>query len=202
MKKHPKYIVESESFLSTPVYGSIFNVGDRVFHPSWGVATISDIYADGDKSKPEWYYNILGIGNFSQSQLEDMWKRKELTRYEDLPEEESISVEDTLYEMEGVSEYEAIVDDQIDRRYSEQQPEAISVKGDDINFRLLGFTFNNQYLADSFDEDGNLELTEIDDLRIDNGYGLHKLNPAMFNTRNKIKKAIGTIRRYLEFSSN
>lgn len=186
MKKHPKAIVEAESFLNTPVNGAMFNVGDKVFHPSWGVVTISNVYADGDKSNPEWYYNILGIGDFSQSQLEDMWKRKEVTRYEDLPEEESISVEDTLYEMEGVSEYEAIVDDQIDRRSSEKQPEAISINGDDINFKLLGFTFNNQYLADQFDDKNNLVITPYDKDRIDVGYGLYGLNSALFNTKDKI----------------
>lgn len=202
LKKHPKAIVESESFLNIPIHGAMFSVGDKVFHPFWGVVTISDVYMDGDKSNPEWYYNILGIGTFSQSQLEDMWGRKELTRYEDLPTEESIPVEDTLYEMEGASEYEAIVDDQIIRRASEKQPEAISINGDDINFKLLGFTFNNQYLADNFDDKGNLIITPYDQDRIDAGYGLYGLNSALFNTKDKIEQALGTIRRYLEFSSN
>ena len=202
LKKHPKAVVESESFLSAPIHGAIFNVGDRLLHPSWGVVTISDVYADGDKSGPEWHYSISGIGNVSQSHLGDMWRRGELIRYEDLPEEESIPVEDTLYEMEGASEYEALVDDQIDRRASEKQPEAISIEGDDIKFTLLGFTFNNQYLADQFDDKGNLVVTPYDKDRIDVGYGLYGLNSALFTSKDKIRQAIGIIRRHLEFSSN
>ena len=74
--------------------------------------------------------------------------------------------------------------------------------GPDIFFRLLGFTFNNQYLADEFDDNGHIKVNQWDVDRIDNGYGLHKINPNLWLTHDDLKEDLGKIRRILEFDNN
>jgi hypothetical protein len=69
-------------------------------------------------------------------------------------------------------------------------------------FKFLGFTFNNQYLANKFDEDGNIILNDQNDARIDNGYGLYKINSRAFKHKEDIRECLGKIRKCLEFSSN
>jgi hypothetical protein len=85
---------------------------------------------------------------------------------------------------------------------SEELVEVVKVVNGDLDFNPLGFTFNNQYFADKFDDNEAIVVTQYDAKRIDNGYGLHKINPRAFKYKKDIKNAIGEIRRHLEFSSN
>jgi hypothetical protein len=51
----------------------------------------------------------------------------------------------------------------------------------------------------TYDQNG---LPIYPDDRIDNGYGLYKLNPNNFKSRINIQDAIGQLRQHLQFGSN
>jgi hypothetical protein len=78
----------------------------------------------------------------------------------------------------------------------------VNIVNGDLDFRPFGFTFNNQYFADEFDKNGNIVFKPEDALRIDNGYGLYKMNKSAFGKKDDIKNAIGEIRKWLEFGTN
>ena len=203
--KVDKDLVHRESFLKLPSEERRFEVGDKFQEAVFGELTITKFYLAGDKNNPVWMYDIDGLPAkyAKQSDIQrwlDMGVAVPITPL--FTNEECIPAEDTFYEMGGTTEFEEIVDDQISRRPSEQQPEAVSDLGEDIGFRLLGFTFNNQYLGDNWNDQGELVVTSRDQGRIDMGYGLHKMNPSLFKTKEQIRQGVGAIRRQLEFGSN
>jgi hypothetical protein len=57
-------------------------------------------------------------------------------------------------------------------------------------------------LADEFDDNGRIKVNQWDVDRIDNGYGLHKINPNFWFNHDDLKKDLGKIRRILEFDKN
>ena len=195
--------VADASFLKLPEQEQKFNIGDRFHDATHGYVSISKVLLAGDKTNPEWQYVLTNRPDKNvllQSELIHEINNKTL-----IPsgtESDELVVKDTPYEVEGVKAFEEMVDEQVERRSSEQQPEAVTVQGSTFDFKFLGFTFNNQYLADSFNDNDELVLTDRDKQRIDSGYGLHKMNSVLFKTKHQIKDALGKIRKHLEFSSN
>lgn len=198
--KVSKELVEQESFLKLPSEEKLFNVGDKVITPT-GVQLVDKVVLSGPKDSPMWTY-FIGDQSYTQLTLKNAISEGKVLPYTYHSESEEMPVKETVYDMEGASEYEELVNESVEARESEQQPEAVTVLDDDIVFKLLGFTFNNQYLADLFDEDGNIVVTDRDQARIDNGYGLYKMNPSLYKSKEQIKQDLGFIRRHLEFSSN
>lgn len=201
VKNLSKDQVHQYSYLALPSELALFKVGDKVLH-NGNVLEVKDVYLSGDKTNPQWSYQLGDSLTLSHSDLVSLASSGEITTYSEPTFTEEEIPEETLYELEGAAEYEAAADEQVESRPSEQQPQTITVIGDDINLKILGFTFNNFYVADTFDDDGNIEVTEYDQDRIDNGYGLHKLNPTQFTSKDQMLAALGEIRRRLEFSSN
>ena len=155
----------------------------------------------GNQNKPVWAYRISDKNISSvlaESQLQQFIDEGKLIVKVEPKSDEPVIVPEILEETEGVKEYEEVINQEME----DPQPEVIESSGPDINFRLLGFTFNNQYLADRFDNNSNIVVDPEDALRIDNGYGLHAIDPVSFNSKQNIRKAIGDIRRQLEFSDN
>jgi hypothetical protein len=90
----------------------------------------------------------------------------------------------------------------LDEDAGEENPTSVSYDDKDIDFNLCGYTFDTFYLGANFDDKGNIIQDKLDAQRIDNAMGLHKMNPAKFSSKEEISKALGTIRRHLEYSSN
>ena len=186
-----KDYIHKTYFTQLPNTSKIFKVGDKFKSQNNTVHTIKNVKLYGEKHNPTWLYETDKT-DLTHEELEDYLKKGTIIPYTEV---ENIPPT-TAYETEGQQEYEEAINEQ----YRDIQPESISEKGQDINFKLLGFTFNNQYLADDFDDDGNIILTNDD--RIDNGYGLYKMNPTNFRSKTNIKAAIGSIRQHLQYSSN
>ena len=113
----------------------------------------------------------------------------------------------TAFELGNQTEYEEMLDDEmaeiekvIEQKRGKSAENLENEPG--FVFKFLGFTFNNQYLANKFDEDGNIILNDLNDARIDNGYGLYKINSRAFKHKEDIRECLGKIRKCLEFSSN
>lgn len=183
--------IENHFFTKLPEYNPIFKIGDKFKFQNATIHTITNVKLYEDKSNITWLYET-DKADLTHEELEDYLRKGTITPYEEV---ENIPPT-TAYETEGQQEYEEAINEQ----YRDIQPESVSEKGKDIDFKLLGFTFNNQYLADEFDDDDNIILTNDD--RIDNGYGLYKMNPTNFKSKTNIKAAIGSIRQHLEYSSN
>ena len=191
---HKYYFYNKPS--TTPLYPSQlvkFNGESLEFEP----------VLSGDQNNPEWKYMIFDPGNFSEEfseqQIADLIDEGKLVlpTYTRTGEE---VVPDIVEEIEGQEQYEeAVLDDMLNTQPSLPTAQA---NGPDIFFRLLGFTFNNQYLADEFDDNGHIKVNQWDVDRIDNGYGLHKINPNLWLMHDDLKEDLGKIRRILEFDNN
>lgn len=200
-----KVTVQNEGFLRLPAKAKTFNIGDRFHDATDGYVTISGIRLAGDKSNPTWQYILEGRSTNNellQEELINEVNNKTLIPAGTEETTEEMPVEDTVYDFGSGKDFEAMAEEQVERRASEKQPESITTSGPNFDVRFLGFTFNNQYLGDTFNDKGELKVDERDTQRIDVGYGLKKINGALFKTKPQIKTALGTIRRYLEFSDN
>ena len=168
------------------------------------VYTISNVYLDYSlnyslgEPKVVWNYEV-------EEDQEIFWEEDDLVQ--DLLSGDCVAVDvqteelpENDFENEGAREWEDAANEVMDN--SEELVEVVKVVNGDLDFNPLGFTFNNQYFADKFDDNDAIVVTQYDAKRIDNGYGLHKINPRAFKYKKDIKNAIGEIRRHLEFSSN
>lgn len=181
-------------YLELPKTQPQFKVGDKFIYRVNTPHEIKQIQLYEGNGEVEWLY-VTQYTDITESELIKEINAGNITNYTE-PIQDNQIPPTTAYETEGQQEYEEAINEQ----YRDIQPESVSEKGQDINFKLLGFTFNNQYLADDFDDDGNIVLTNDD--RIDNGYGLYKMNPTNFKSKTNIKAAIGSIRQHLQYSSN
>ena len=202
-----KETVHKHSFFRRPSEDALFNVGDKIIEVSRWPEKVTKVLLEGDQHNPTWIYELSSVNGSSKRIVKHSDLKAKVANGTILPVVEPSITEATpageiVYEIGNASDYESMVDEAVASRESEQQPESITVENGDIKFRLLGFTFNTQYFADNFDDHGNIVISERDSDRIDNGYGLYRMNSAMFKTREQIKDGIGTIRRQLEFSPN
>lgn len=77
--------------------------------------------------------------------------------------------------------------------------------GEDIDLRILGHTWNTNYLGVNFDDDGKPIIPQEGEpgaKRIDQANGLVKLNPDVFTDAQSLRTAIGTIRKSMMFDDN
>ena len=206
-----KEAVHNNSFFRLPAEDKLFNVGDMTIG-SGRYEKISRVTLDGDRHNPTWVYELTSTNNsgttngskriLSHADLKSALAKGELFPYIGPSFDEAVPAAETVYELGNAADYESAVEEVVSARESEQKPVAIAVENGNIKFRLLGFTFNTQYLADDFDDDGNIVINSRDTDRIDNGYGLYRMNGAMFRNKERIRDGLGMIRRQLEFSDN
>ena len=188
--------VHSSAYLTLPEEGRLFDVNQPLLHKTRGKVIVQDIHLEGDQSNPHWVY-VIGDQILSHEEASAQWQDKTLSTYVDPVIVENVEREPTAYEVEGEQTWMALANEQ----FSDPLPQ-ITSNGTDINFELLGFTFNTFYLADEFDGDGKLITSDTTTPRIDNGYGLYGLNSQKFNNRTTIESTLGVLRRHLEFLSN
>ena len=103
----------------------------------------------------------------------------------------------------GQSELETIIEGA--EEASQEEEKEIEVIKDDIDFRVLGYTWNTNYLGVNFDDQGKPIIPQQEEpgaRRIDQANGLVKLDPVKFNSQEALRKAIGTIRKAMMFDSN
>ena len=185
---------EYYKFLSLPKEERLLNVGQQLSYKNNKVE-VTKIYLE-NPNNPQWVYQI-GDRTVSHQEVRSELNNKVLTPYVDSDISEEIEREPTVYETEDSKNWMALANGQ----FADKLP-SITSKDSDINFDLLGFTFNTAYSADTYDKQGTLVLTDTDKERIDNGYGLYKLSNSKINTQAQIEEFLGKFRRHLEFSSN
>lgn len=191
--------VHNEFFLNKPTLNKLFIQGDKVVHQG-AVKSVNDVFLErNDSGDVFWVYNIDGE-NIPHNILQDLVTNNQIHIYTD-PVYEAPSHRTTIHELGDQSDYQSDMED-IYSEEVDEQVDVVSELGDDIDLKVLGFTFNTLYVADAFDEDGNIIVTEQDAKRIDQGYGLIKMNGETYNTRAKAKAALEVIRQYLMFKSN
>ena len=154
--------------------------------------TVESVALIGDSTNPMWQYTIDGV-KYSHDEIK---AKKKDGSFSYVVEE---TIPDTPYNMGSREDFEEAVDEQMDK-LSEDHIQLQQV-GDDISFNFLGFTFNNLYLADEF-KDGELVPLPEGNERIDNGYGLYKINPNVYKYKSQIEEDLCKIRRQLEFGTN
>ena len=187
-------------YFNVPATQPRVKVGDKFnIHNDSRVLTITDVHLAGDKQKPTWEYSTDYDNSiyktFDDDRMDFYLTSRALTPADDVNSESTPDT--TVLEVEGQSAYEEMVEEM----EAQQAPPAVYLNGEDIGFNLLGFTFNNEYLADEFDKDGKIVIKLRDRNRIDNGYGLIKLNRTL-NDKAKLKEFIGRLRKHVEFSKN
>lgn len=191
--KADKSYVASRTFTKVPQEFRLFNIGDKVYKTG-GEAVISDIYLKGPADNPRWVYKI----NDSEVEHDTIKRWLELGRItREISETEEVPTH--ILGINSPTRQIAAIDEEMEA--AEQRPTAVIAGPNDISFNLLGYTFNNQYFADEFDDHGNL-IPLQGSSRIDNGYGLYACVPNRFNTKDAIQNAVGAIRRRLEFFEN
>ena len=199
-----KSLAHSAFFTKIPEQARRFSKGDKVVFQKNIVHTISDVRLV-DPENPSWVYVINGTELYHDEVLK-MLNNGELSVYVEPQEDVATEIPVTAYETEGAEEYMDAITDEFENNPIEHKPSPVSQNGDDISFKLFGYTFNNQYTADKFDEDGNIQLDEDDSLRIDNGYGLYQLSVKdksyRWKSKAQLEKDIESIRQHLQFSSN
>lgn len=194
-----KTLVNSDYAISEPKNKKLFNIGDKVKFAGQ-VMTVEDVSFVGvNGADPDWVYN-LGKTIIPQELMQTYLQNGRISKYVEVSDTTEVTPPDTALETEGLAEYEEAINEEFETQ--EKPLEAVLPNGEDIQFNLFGFTFNNQYLADLFDQNDNIVVDQSDVDRIDNGYGLVKLQPQLFRSRAGIKEAIGSIRKHLQFSSN
>ena len=196
LEKYDKSYVHTQWHTKLPSTKKLFNVGDKVIFPDGKIHTIYRITLRGSMENPEWNYDF-GFDNFEHSTLSKQIANGEIKPYVEPTDNEEPPV--IAEETGSQQEYEEIIDENFE--LTEQIPESVSQNKSDINFKLLGFTFNTNYLADEFDNGENIIVDPKSD-RIDNGYGLYKINKQRYSSKAQIKKDLGSIRRHLQFSEN
>ena len=200
--------VDRKYYLDIPKQAPRFKVGDKFIYKVHTPHEIKRIELISGNGEVEWLY-VTQFADISESEFIKLFNDGDITHY--TTEEESETPPTTAYETEGQAEYQEALDEQ----FGEETPVSVSEgeNPNDINLKILGFTFNNQYLLDDkdFDKQGNVTyqitydqngLPIYPDDRIDNGYGLYKLNPNNFKSRINIQDAIGQLRQHLQFGSN
>ena len=183
--------IEEKSFTKLPSAIKHFNSGDA-FKLNDKVVSVDYVALGGDKDNPEWSYVING-NPYTHEEISNLINDGKLKHLTD----EKPPV--TPYDMGSREEFEAAVDEQMDRL--SEDPVQLEQVGDDISFNFLGFTFNNLYLADEF-KDGELVPLPNENQRIDNGYGLYKINPSVYKYKSQIEEDLCKIRKQLEFGTN
>lgn len=195
-----KDVTEELYFTNKPNTEPILKKGTVIAHKNYqDTVVIDDVFLMDYKGNVVWGYSIEGLNiKAPEPELSEFIKRGIITIVND-QNQDTEEVPDNEYETEGAKEWQETADSQ----FSQREPSAaVQTRTGDIYFNPLGFTFNNAYLADEFDDNGNIVINQRDRLRIDNGYGLFKLNPNKYRNKADIEEALGTIRRHLEFSSN
>lgn len=194
-KSVSKDTVQNNSYLKLPEKVKLFNVGDKFTYQGVTEHTIKSIKLYGDLDNPTWLY-ATNYTDLTQEELEKLIKEGKVKKSEKTPVSEEIPVELIAEELEGRNEYESDISEEV----KDDIPETVTGTADNLDFNIFGFTFNNSYVADEFDDDNNIVPTQDD--RIDNGYGLNKINKNAFKNYKDLKKALGSIRRHLYYSSN
>lgn len=187
----PKPDVEKTYYLALPEKKKLFTGVSKVLYKNQ-VYEVTSAKLQGDKNKPIWIYTFGGK-DYTYEDISQMHTNKELFPYQDVEEEP----ETTVFELGGEQEMAQLVHEIT----QDPEPTAITANGTDIHFNLLGFTFNNQYVADNFDDQGKIVVTPRDTERIDNGYGLQKINQA-YAFESQASQFLGELRRHLEHSDN
>lgn len=187
----PKDVVHNDFYTKLPTGRRLFiDVNKVVFKDK--VCDVTYHLSD-NKNDPKWLYTIDGV-DYTFEDIQDLYKKGQILSYIEVDEEPPV----TVFDLEG----ERAAQELHDKEQQEAIPEGITTTiNNDIYFKFLGFTFNNQYVADNFDKDYNIELTARDKYRIDNGYGIHKINSA-YNNKEDILSILGELRRHLEYSDN
>ena len=210
--EHPKYIVKdvrtgtlekfdkdyihNQWFTKLPTESKLFNVNDKIISSDNKIHSLYRVTLEGSINNPEWVYDF-GDFKFTHQELKKNITDGTIKTYVEPANNEDLPV--IAEEIGNQQEYEEIIDENFE--LTEQIPESISQNKSDINFKLLGFTFNTNYLADEFDDTENIIIDPESD-RIDNGYGLYKINKQRYSSKAQIKKDLGSIRRHLQFSEN
>lgn len=192
--KIPKKEIHETCFERLPNESKLLNVGDHFIYNNEKYV-INKIVIRGDFNNPFWLY-ITDKGDIKQNDLKTILEKSNTVVIES--ENTPLEAKPSEYEVGSRQDYEEAVNEEFSNDYPiavNQNPES-----NDINFNLFGFTFNTQYFADEFDDQGNIKPT--DDKRIDCGYGLNKINPNKFKSKASIEQAMGSIRQYLYFKSN
>ena len=183
-----------------PTEVKLLNVGDKVIWDN-ELFTIKNVYPELKEgtNEPQWIYvfeNDDNEGYCEHDFLKQAMEQGHIRLYSE--ESEVLEARPSDYEVGSRADFEQAINEE----FGNSMPIAVTQTpgSQDINFDLFGFTFQTQYFADEFDDQGKLIPTK--DARIDNGYGLYKINQNAFDTKDKIKKAIGSIRKHLQFKSN
>ena len=195
--KRPKDYIQKDFYLNRPQANPIYNVGDVITWWDGTSLTIESVQlGEYQGNQLDWLYNLSNGAKAHEEGLLFEVEKGIITKVE--PSTSEMKVKPSAYATEGQKEYEEAANEQ----FEDEQPSSVSaIPGSkDIRFRLLGFTFNNQYYADEFDDQDNLIPTNDD--RIDNGYGLYKMNPSNFASKTNIREALGDIRKHLQYKSN
>lgn len=191
----PKQLVHSSMFTSLPKEPKLLNVGDSITHTNGNIYTLKQVLLDGDSENPHWRY-VFGNLDIDHSSLKQRFENGTITHYKE-SETAPLEAKPNEHEIGSQQDYEQSINEVV----CEPLPQAVTQSPDsaDIDFNLLGFTFNTRYYADEFDKNG--DIVDSGDARIDCGYGLSKMN-RNFKNKKDIKPVIDSIRSYLEFKSN
>jgi hypothetical protein len=134
--------------------------------------------------------------DLTHEELFDYINKGVITKYEKEIRNEEEVPPIIAEELDGLGEYET----SISESSTDGILESVIETSSGLDFNIFGFTFNTSYIGDEFDDDNYLITTK--DGRIDNGYGLNKINPQTFGHYDDLKQALGSIRKHLYYSSN
>ena len=204
IESQPKSNVHNKAFLTTSKDAKLLNVGDELSDRT-NKFILKRIFLDGPKDNPYWTYEFDNGQMLTQPQLQTNLNNKTFIVHQEIIDDPSLTPPIVAeYEMDGQSEFEAVAEEEVFNRPSEQITQQVGVTAEnDLYFDLLGYTFNTFYTADHFDKHGNIIIDpQYDSDRIDNGYGLYGINPQKYRNKAQMFRDLGILRRHLEFSDN